>query len=634
LEDKCRLTKQYFFWRGEGKIRVRIFFSKLQLLLITTFLGLSTGILFTQNNNDLLKKSGNNLYQIIKKLDDNDMINIYIWKTSINQEEYETELLKLGYDETIYGNENLFQKKIVNTLQDYNKDDRINEIRKGYKLARLQAIKKVATAANLKFLNDYNLSMDDVIYFSNYTSTIIIAMNKMNIKRIIKDNRVLQISIYEEDIQKNEMLLSVDQVNAGYGSIYNPGLKNVSQGGYDGSGVSIGIIEAASGRFDPDAPQLSPMVLSGQLEFVEIDGVDEEISAHATFITNIVAGQSYTYSGNTYEGIATGAQVYQSAVVNSIDVFNAFSQFAELGVDVINYSGGSRAYYGDYSSYDQEIDNLIYVTKIIFVNATGNDYSHVISPGKAYNAITVGSVDTKSTDILPESTPFEISTFSNYLVNTYMSNKPEIVAPGELIKLMATPTNSYQSIGTSLSAPHVTGVVAQLIEKYKSSVNINNYTTYFKGRLMLGAQSSIVNDTTHRNGDSTIFYNKQGAGFLDARNSAKTVVNFNEYTQLNALNQNYYVYIFTPTTDFLLRAILIFEKPENSQITSNYSNDLNLYLQTSGQTILSSSTSCTNIFEMLEYTILANQDVLLRINRQSYISSPLYISISCFWMEV
>jgi len=612
----------------------KTFIRKILLLLTITILSFSFSTVFAQSSNDLLLKAGRELYQKIESLDNNEKIDIYIWKTSISQEEYKEELLRLGFDEDIYGNEDLFQTEIVSKLQEINKNNRIREIRKEYKIARLQAIKNVTVETNTQFLKDYNIEMDNVIYFSNYTSTLIIRIIKSNLLDIISDERILGISLYEEDIQKNEVFISIDQVNAGYGTTQNPGLKSISQGGYDGSGVTIGIIEAESGRFDPDAPQLRDMVLSGQLEFIAIAGVTESISNHATFITNIIAGQEYTYSGTTFGGIATGSQIYQSAIVDSDDVFTAFSQFADMGVDVINYSGGSTAFSGDYSAYDQEIDNLIYTTKIIFVNASGNNGGNVISPGKGYNVITVGSVDTKYTYTSPENTPYDVSAFSNFSVNSYMSNKPEIVSPGENIVSIFANDSLLAGSGTSLSAPHVTGVVAQLIEKYGSSVNTNNYVTYFKGRLMLGTQASLVDDSSHRTGDSAIFYNHQGAGFLDATNSAKSIAGWNKYVRLSTLSSNYYVYIFTPPMDFSIRAVLIFEKPENSQITSNYGNNLNLYLQSPGGTIFSSSTSSTNIFEMLEYTIPANQDILLRVNRAAYISSSLYISISCFWMGV
>jgi subtilisin family serine protease len=607
--------------------------SKILLHLTITLFSFSFSAVFAQSSDDLLLKAGRELYEKIDKLDENETIDIYVWKTSINQEDYKEELLKLGFDEDIYGNEDVFQLDIVSKLQEYDKKDTVKEIRKEYKFARLKAIKNVTIATNAKFLEDYGINMNDVIYFSNYTSTIIVTMTRTDILNMIEDERIIGISLYEKDIQRNEIFLSIDQVNAGYGAVQNPGLKNASQGGYDGTGVTIGIIEAASGRFDPDAPQLSSMVSSGQLEFIEVQGVSESISDHATHVTNIIAGQSYTYFGNTYEGIATGAQIYQSAIGDSDDVYTAFSQFADLGVDVINYSGGSSLYGGSYSSYDQEIDNLIYSTKIVFVKSAGNTGGSITSPGKAYNAITVGNVETKIDESTPENSPYDIRWSSSYSVDYYLSNKPELVSPGTYISSVFD-TEIYTNTGTSFSAPHVTGVVAQLIQKYGSSVNTNNYITYFKGRLMLGAQASLVADSSHRTGDSTIFFNKQGAGFLDATNSAKSIAGWNKYVRLSTLSLNYYVYIFTPPMDFSIRAVLIFEKPENSQITSNYGNNLNLYLQSPGGTIFSSSTSSTNIFEMLEYTIPANQDILLRVNRAAYISSSLYISISCFWMGV
>lgn len=611
----------------------KTFISKILLLLTITLFSFSFSAVFAQSSDDLLFKAGRELYEKIDNLDENETIDIYVWKTSINQEEYKEELLKFGFDEDIYGNEDLFQSEIVSKLQEYDNNDRIKEIRKEYKIARLQAIKNVTIATNTQFLKDYDIEIDNVIYFSNYTSTIIVTMTRTDILKMIEDERILGISLYEKDIQRNEIFLSIDQVNAGYGTVQNPGLKNASQGGYDGTGVTIGIIEAASGRFDPDAPQLSSMVSSGQLEFIEVQGVSESISDHATHVTNIIAGQSYTLSENTYEGIATGAQIYQSAIGNSDDVYTAFSQFADLGVDVINYSGGSSLYGGSYSSYDQEIDNLIYTTKIVFVKSAGNTGGSITSPGKAYNAITVGNVETKIDESTPENSPYDMRWSSSYSVDYYLSNKPELVSPGTYISSVFD-TGIYTNTGTSFSAPHVTGVVAQLIQKYGSSVNTNNYITYFKGRLMLGAQASLVADSSHRTGDSTKFYNKQGAGFLDATNSAKSIAGWNKYVRLSTLSSNYYVYIFTPPMDFSIRAVLIFEKPENSQITSNYGNNLNLYLQSPGGTVFSSSTSSTNIFEMLEYTIPANQDILLRVNRAAYISSSLYISISCFWMGV
>ncbi|MBN2834045.1 MAG: hypothetical protein JXR48_03670 [Candidatus Delongbacteria bacterium] len=121
----------------------KTFISKILLLLTITLFSFSFSAIFAQSSDDLLLKAGRELYEKIDNLDENETIDIYVWKTSINQEEYKEELLKFGFDEDIYGNEDLFQSEIVSKLQEYDNNDRIKEIRKEYKIARLQAIKNV-----------------------------------------------------------------------------------------------------------------------------------------------------------------------------------------------------------------------------------------------------------------------------------------------------------------------------------------------------------------------------------------------------------------------------------------------------------------------------------------------------------
>jgi len=291
-----------------------------------------------------------------------------------------------------------------------------------------------------------------------------------------------------------------------------------------------------------------------------------------------------------------------------------------------------------YTEFDQEIDNLIYTTKVLFVVAAGNNSGNVYSPGKAYNAITVGNAETKSNYATAITGNFDIADDSSYLVNSYLSNKPEIVAPGVAIGSILNSGGTdvlFVGSGTSASAPHVTGMLAQLVEKYESTINDNNYITYFKGRLMLGANSSKVNDSSHRTGDGSIFYNEQGAGFVDAVNSASTIYGWNNRIKLGLLDLNYYVNItLTSSSDYDIRAVLIFEKPENVILTSNYGNNLDLYLEDVNNQTIVSSTSTTNIHEILEGTIPANQGARLRVHRASYISSGSYMSFSCFWMYI
>ena len=152
---------------------------------------------------------------------------------------------------------------------------------------------------------------------------------------------------------------------------------------------------------------------------------------------------------------------------------------------------------------------------------------------------------------------------------------------------------------------------------------------------MLGANSSKVNDLSHRTGDSSIFYNKKGAGFLDAFNSAETIYGSNNRIKIGLLDLNYYVNItITSSSDYNIRSALIFENSENAILTSNYGNNLNLYLEDENNQTIESSTSTTNIFETLEGTIPANESARLRVHRATYISSGSHMSFSCFWMYI
>jgi hypothetical protein len=565
------------------------------------------------------------------KLEENERIPVYIWRKSISQDDVYKKLFELGFDDDVFRDEDLFQKEIVSQLPPFGREDNVSAIRDEYRISRLKVIREVTDNEKNAFITKNNLSIENVLYFSHYTSTLIVEMTKMDVKSILQDESIIAITEYKPIFPENEIFISLNQINAGYGTLQNPGLKNNSQGGYDGTGVTIGIIEADNGRFDPTAPQLAPLVISGQLEFVPVDGVTDSITPHATFVTNIICGTQVVLNGLTYEGIATGAQVFQSATATNLHVYDAFNQFADLGVQVINYSAGYAS--TEYINFDQEIDNLIYNTKILFVKSSGNTGGNVTSPGKAFNAVTVGNVNTKSSQTSAFNPPYNMASSSSYIVNNYLSNKPEVVAPGTNIRTLSA-GGTMSGTGTSLSAPHVTGVIAQLIQKYYSSINVNNYITYFKARLMIGANSANVNDTNHRLGDSSIFYNVKGAGIIDATSSATPIYGWNKYVKLNSVSSNYYVYLFTPPVDYTIRTVLVYEKPENSMITNNYGNNFNLYLETPYNVILDSSTSSTNIFEMIQYTIVADQEALIRVNRASVISSNLYISITCYWKEV
>lgn len=152
----------------------------------------------------LLKVKEEKLFDLIMNLEDGKTIDLYVWKTDINYLEYKRVLFALGFDEDIYGNEQLFRTEIVSKLEDPSDQDAINVIRDSYNSARLQAIRTVTVQESTLFLEDYSIPMEEVLYLSKYTPTIIITASKETILNFISDERVIGIAISENGVQQNQ----------------------------------------------------------------------------------------------------------------------------------------------------------------------------------------------------------------------------------------------------------------------------------------------------------------------------------------------------------------------------------------------------------------------------------------------
>ncbi len=349
------------------------------------------------------------------KLSDNQTLPVCIWRRGIETEDLEKGVAEKGFgikarDSMFADAKSLTQKNIIDAV------DAINQKRDQYKYVRLNIIEKFAADNNRAFIEKYSLNDNKVYYKGKYTSTLITELSKTQIYTLMADEEVFDITYFEDLICQPDTWAAVDQIRAAKGTASLPGLKHTSQGSLTGAGVKIGIIEAGGGRYDPENRQLVTMHTSGKLSFVPVPGVNAVIDFHPTMVTAIICGEKKSELFRPYvEGVATGATVYQSATVTATDCLTAFTQFAALGVDVINYSAGATT--DAYGWFDKEIDNLIYQTKIVFVKSAGNrgaEEGNITSPGKAYNAITVGSVDTKNGSYTKLNPPYNVSSTSSY----------------------------------------------------------------------------------------------------------------------------------------------------------------------------------------------------------------------------
>ncbi|MCK6448017.1 MAG: S8 family serine peptidase [Planctomycetes bacterium] len=143
---------------------------------------------------------------------------------------------------------------------------------------------------------------------------------------------------------------------------------------------------------------------------------------------------------------------------------------------VTNHSWGSSVfnnmgvYIGPYNGTDAEarfLDDEVFSRGQMLVFAAGNDgsgSSTVSVQGAAKNVFTVGSVNDYWTPGV--NLPGELSGFSSRGPTGDGRWKPNVVAPGDsILSVDANSGNGYSSkSGTSMAAPHVTGVIAQMLD--------------------------------------------------------------------------------------------------------------------------------------------------------------------------
>lgn len=199
---------------------------------------------------------------------------------------------------------------------------------------------------------------------------------------------------------------------------------------------------------------------------------------HATHVAGIIVGPG-TQSNGRYRGVAPDAQFVDVKVFAGPDQTNSdivlrgldwvLSNAARDGTRVASMSLGGRP--SDGRDALSRAVNVAVDKGMIVVAAAGNagpDPQTVASPGAADKAITVGAVDKQR----------RIASYSSRGPTLDGRLKPDIVAPGSAIVSTIPPSSTtvagaatgkadafYGSLsGTSMAAPHVSGVVALMLQ--------------------------------------------------------------------------------------------------------------------------------------------------------------------------
>ena len=251
----------------------------------------------------------------------------------------------------------------------------------------------------------------------------------------------------------------------------------IIEAGLTGKGVKVGIIDGGFLRADKSESLrhlFENGLVAGYKDYLDPSpysgsaGFDD---AHGTEVWELIAG--YSKEKKVQYGLATGATFYLARTDHGgyerkqeeKYAIEAIEWMAKEGVKIINISLGynfgfndKRENYqpeqmdGKSTILTQAVDRYSDEYGILFIVAAGNDGNHrwkvVGSPGDAKSALTVGATKLKVWDEMKYSS--KGPEWLDYV-------KPEIAC--------------YSSLGTSFTAPVITGLAACLLEKDSTMTN-------------------------------------------------------------------------------------------------------------------------------------------------------------------
>ena len=250
-------------------------------------------------------------------------------------------------------------------------------------------------------------------------------------------------------------------------SVPQIGAPGVWAAGYDGTGVTVAVLDTG---IDQTHPDVGGKVVASR-NFTD-DATIADGNGHGTHVASIAVGTGAASDGQ-YKGAAPGASLMVGKVLTDAGsglmswAIDGMEWAARNGADVVNLSLSSTPTDGT-DPGSLAVDALSAETGTLFVIASGNDYSDaaVGAPGAAAAALTVGAVDDQDA----------LADFSSRGPRRGdASIKPNITAPGVgIVAARAAGTNlgtpvgeRYTTLsGTSMATPHVAGAAALLAQAH------------------------------------------------------------------------------------------------------------------------------------------------------------------------
>jgi len=229
--------------------------------------------------------------------------------------------------------------------------------------------------------------------------------------------------------------------------------------------ITIAVIDSG---VDLSHEDLQGILVPGY-DFIENDTIPQDDDGHGTHVVGIIA--ALTNNNKGVAGVTWGQNVKimplkvfgNNATTTHFHVAQAFVYAVDHGAKIINASLGSRVS----SALLEDVVEYAYQNDVVMVCAAGNDGSYGIRYPAAYRqTIAVGAVTIYATR----------ASYSNY------GPELDVVAPGGdenqgILSTWINGTYDYAE-GTSMAAPHVTGIVALMISR--GIVGVENIRTLLR----------------------------------------------------------------------------------------------------------------------------------------------------------
>ena len=290
-------------------------------------------------------------------------------------------------------------------------------------------------------------------------------------------------------------------------SVPQIGAPEVWADGFDGSGVTIAVLDTG---IDETHPDLAGRVV--EAKNFSTSTVLTDVFGHGTHVASIAAGNGAA-SDEQFTGVAPGAELVSAKVLDDTGQGTESSVIAgmewaaiDIGAPIANISVNSGPTDGT-DLMSQAINSLSESRGTLFVVSAGDGgYGYdetVAAPATADDALAVGAVD--KSDLLADFTGLGPRTGSFAL-------KPEITAPGVAITASRAAGSSIgnpvddrytELTGTSMAAPHVAGAAALLLQAHPdlswdglkaalvTSAHDGGYSVYEQGGGRLDAAAAV-----------------------------------------------------------------------------------------------------------------------------------------------